>query len=130
MKPVTKYLFLLLIIPGLALVPKDIYENISQALRSGNATEISKYFNSSVDVTIMNQMDVYSKAQAEQVLRSFFQKNQPKSFKIIHQGVSKEGAKYAIGNLITMQGVSFRTYFYIKNTGGQEFIREIRFEKE
>jgi hypothetical protein len=130
MKVFPKFFIMFILLSAAVFASKDIYESISAAIRSGNATEISKYFSSSVDVTIMNQMDVYSKAQAEQVLKNFFDKNQPKSFKIIHQGISKEGAKYAIGNLLTIQGVSFRTYFYIKNNGGTENIREIRFEKE
>lgn len=108
----------------------DIYENISNAIRTGNASEISRYFNTNVDLTIANQEEVYSKAQAEQVLKDFFSKNTPRSFTLIHQGLSKEGAKYAIGNLTTQQGNNYRTYFFIKQVGRSEYIQELRFEKE
>jgi hypothetical protein len=108
----------------------DIYENISNAIRNGNSSEISNFFNTNVDLTIGNQEEVYSKAQAEQVLKDFFVKNTPRSFTLIHQGLSKEGAKYAIGNLTTQQGNNYRTYFFIKQVGRSEFIQELRFEKE
>lgn len=108
----------------------DIYENIGNAIRSGNAEEISRYFNTNVDLTIGNQEEVYSKVQAEQILKDFFVKNTPRSFTLIHQGLSKEGAKYAIGNLTTQQGNNFRIYFFIKQSSRNEYIQELRFEKE
>ena len=108
----------------------DIFENISSSIRTGDAKQLSRFFNASVDLTILNKEEVYSKAQAEQIVKDFFGKNTPKSFTIIHNGLSKEGSKYAIGNLVTIQGVNYRTYLYIKQSGGTEFIQELRFEKE
>lgn len=108
----------------------DIFGDISNAIRSGDAKAVSRYFSSTVDLTIMNQEEVYSKAQAEQVLRDFFSKNTPRSFNLIHKGVSKEGAKYAIGTLITSQGTEYRTYFFVKQTTNGELIQELRFEKQ
>ncbi len=109
---------------------EDIFDDIGNAIKSGDSKELSKYFNSNVDLTIINQEEVYSKAQAEMVLKEFFLKNAPKSFSILHQGVSKEGSRYAIGTLITSQGVSYRTYFFIKLNGNSAFIQELRFEKD
>ncbi len=124
-------LMLFLLITGFtSMATPDIYEIISTAIRSGKAGEISQYFNTNVELTIGNQEEVYSKAQAEQVLKEFFSKNTPRSFTLIHQGLSKEGAKYAIGNLTTQQGNNYRTYFFIKQVGASEYIQELRFEKE
>lgn len=108
----------------------EIFENISSAIKTGDSRQLSRYFNTNVDLTILNQEEVYSKAQAEQVLKDFFSKNSPKTFSIIHKGLSKEGSKYAIGNLLTNQGVTYRTYMYVKQAGGVEYIQELRFEKE
>jgi len=115
---------------NIASAELDLLDDIANALRSGDAKSVSKYFGNSVDLTIITQEEVYSKVQAEQVLRDFFSKNQPRSFTIIHKGESKEGARYAIGSLITTQGVSYRTYFYIKQQGGNAIIQELRFMKE
>ncbi|MEO5572088.1 MAG: DUF4783 domain-containing protein [Bacteroidia bacterium] len=108
----------------------DIFDNVSSAIRTGDARQLSRFFNTNVDLTILNQEEVYSKAQAEQIVKDFFSKNTPKSFTIIHNGLSKEGSKYAIGNLVTTQGINYRTYLYIKQSGGTEYIQELRFEKE
>ena len=60
----------------------------------------------------------------------FFLKNQPRSFTIIHKGESKEGARYAIGSLVTNSGQVYRTYFYMKQQGNTAIIQELRFMKE
>ena len=43
---------------------------------------------------------------------------------------ASEGAKYAIGTLVTTQGAQFRTYFFVKQNSSGEFIQELRFEKQ
>jgi len=107
----------------------DVFDDIGSAIRTGDARQIARYFNNNVDLTVFNQEEVYSKAQAEMVLKDFFSKNSPKSFTIIHRGVSKEGARYAIGTLTTTQGQNIRTYFFFKESGGMAYIQELRFEK-
>lgn len=113
-----------------AVASFDIFDDIANSLRSGDAKAVSRFFGNTVDLTIINQEEVYSKMQAEQILRDFFNKNTPRSFTIIHQGLSKEGARYAIGNLVTSQGVTYRTYFFVKTQGGTAVIQELRFMRE
>ena len=108
----------------------DVFDDVANALRSGDARSISRFFGNTVDLTIINQEEVYSKVQAEQILRDFFSKNTPRSFTIIHKGESKEGARYAIGNLVTTQGITYRTYFYVKQQSGTSIIQELRFMQE
>ncbi len=108
----------------------DVYDDISSAIRAGNSGLIGEFFGSTVDLTILAQEDVYSRAQAQIILRDFFVKNTPKSFSILHKGTSKDGASYAIGSLLTVQGGSLRTYCYIKQVGGRNIIQELRFEKQ
>lgn len=108
----------------------DVFEEIAFAIRSGDAKQLSTYFGPTLDLTIINREDVYSKAQAEQVIKDFFSKNSPKSFNIIHKGSSPEGTQYAIGNLVTTTGKTFRTSFYFKNSGGKNILMELRIETE
>jgi hypothetical protein len=124
-----KLLIIGLLIATAGFAFQQLFDEIAGSIRSGSARDVAKYMNSNVDLTILNQEEVYSKAQAEVVLRDFFSKNTPKSFTIIHQGASKEGAKYAIGNLITDQGTNFRVYIFLKQTSGNLLIHELRFEK-
>lgn len=124
-------LFLILAPLSLFSAPSvlDPYEDIANAIRSGDAKSVSRFFSSSVDLTLISQEDVYSKAQAEQILKDFFNKNTPRSFSIIHRGESKDGSKYAIGNLTTSNG-NYRVYYYFKVAGGNVNIQELRFMKE
>lgn len=98
-------------------------DNIAVAIRTGNSKELSKHFNINIDLNIKGNEGVYSKAQAELILKDFFSKHIPKSFSIVHKGSSKDGARYAIGNLITGEG-TFRTYFYMKKKSDKYYIHE------
>ncbi len=108
----------------------DIFGDIANAIRSGEAKAITRFCGNTVNLTMVNQEDVYSKTQAEQVLKDFFLKNTPRNFTVVHKGVSKEGSKYAIGSMGTSQGLTFRVYFYIKTTTSGDVLQELRFEKE
>ena len=130
MKRANKIVLILLLVAGSVTAKAEILTDIGNAIRSGDARTVARFFSSTVDLTILQQEEVYSKAQAEQILRDFFSKNTPKSFNLIHKGVSKEGAKYAIGTLVTAQGTQYRTYFFVKQSGSGEFIQELRFEKQ
>ena len=123
-------IFILLLLVSFSVRALDIYDEISNAIRSGDSKQIALYFGTSIDLTLMNQEDVYSKAQAEQIVKDFLSKNAPKSFSILHKGSSKEGTLYAIGSLVTINGKTFRTSFFVKMTSGKYLIRELRFETE
>ena len=105
------------------------FENISVALKNGDASSIAKNFEGNVEITIKNGSTSYSKSQAEIVLKNFFSTHTPKTFSMSHQGTSPEGSKYFIGNLSTSAG-NYRTYVYAKVTNGTMVIQEIRFEEQ
>jgi hypothetical protein len=108
----------------------DVFSDIASAIRSGNAKEVSRWFGTSVDLKTDNKSGVYSKAQAEMVLKEFFQANTCKTFDIIHRGATTDKtAQYAIGTFVTPGG-TYRTYMLIGNVGGQQVIQELSFEKE
>lgn len=126
-----KFVFTILLAIGLipAYSQTDNSEGITTALKSGNAKEISKYFNSTINLKILTKEDVYSKAQAEIILKDFFSKNTPKGYTAKHTGTSKNGAQYTIGQLSTSSG-NFRTYYFVKKTGDTYLIQEFRIENE
>lgn len=111
------------------LVKADTAQDINMALRSGNFKLISSLFFSSVELNLPGSEGLYSKAQAELILKDFFQKNAPKNFTAKHGGESKDGAKFNIGTLETSSG-NYRTYFFLKKEGELLLIKELRIEKE
>jgi hypothetical protein len=45
---------------------------ISESIRDGNAAELSKYLNSTVELLLLQKEDFYKKNVAETILRDFF----------------------------------------------------------
>lgn len=107
---------------------EQIPNEIISSLKTGNARVLASFFNQNVELVILNDDNVYSKAQAEQIVSGFFTQNQPEKFSIIHQG-GKEGAKYVIGQLTTRQGL-FRVSFLLKKTAEKEIIHQLRIDKQ
>jgi len=108
----------------------SLQEEVSNAIKLGNASALAKYFNTSLDLVVPGQEITCSKTQAEQILKDFFQKNPPKSFKINHQGASKDGSQFSIGTYISTADKSFRTYFLLKKSGANTLIQQLQFETE
>lgn len=130
MKKIIFISFFLLAFVRLGANTPEIFDEITESIKSGDMRTLSGYFNSTIDLTVGSQENSYSKAQAEQILRDFFSENKPSSFTLIHKGFSKEGAKYAIGSLVTSQGKSFRVYLYVKQVEGAFLVNELRFMPE
>lgn len=106
----------------------QIPENLRLSLESGNAKNLSEFFNQNVELVIGEDDNVYSKAQAKQIVSNFFKENKPETFKIMHEG-GKDGSKYVIGNLHTTKGI-FRVYFLLKENNGKSYIHQLRIEKQ
>jgi hypothetical protein len=108
------------------LGPGDIPQALIDALRTGNTSVLSGYFNTSIELAILDKEDIYSKQQAELIVKDFFAKHVPSSFVILHKG-GKEGSQYAIGNLTTSAG-NFRVTLLIKQKDTKPYIHQLRFE--
>ncbi len=107
----------------------EVVAQVKEAVKAGSAKELSKFLNQTVDVTIESKLQNYSKTQAEFVLRDFFKAHPPSEFNIIHEGQSKAGQPYAIGQYKSGADV-YRFWIKIKTVGKQQLIYEISFSKE
>ena len=132
MSAINKILILLFFISGFSIISNQalaqVPDEIIQSLKSGNSKTLSEYFNQNVELVVLENDNVYSKAQAQQIVNKFFRSNSPESFNIIHNG-GKEDARYVIGNLATSTG-SFRVYFLLKKNNGKDYIHQLRIEKQ
>jgi hypothetical protein len=106
----------------------NIPGEISIAFKAGNAAELSKYMNSTIELLLLDKEDFYKKNVAESILKDFFTEYKTKDFTIRHQG-AKNDAQYAIGNLKTEKG-DFRIYFLLKKVGQDLLIHQIRIESD
>ncbi len=103
------------------------FTEVVKAIKSGNSAEVSKYFDNTVEITLPEKSNSYSKSQAELVLRDFFASNVVKDFEIPHKSETP-GSQYCIGNLQTNNG-TFRTTIFMKQKGDKQLLQELRFEK-
>ncbi|MEX2235660.1 MAG: DUF4783 domain-containing protein [Cyclobacteriaceae bacterium] len=107
----------------------EVIYQVRETIKAGSAKELSKYLFQTVDVTIEGKVQSYSKAQAEFVFRDFFRQHPPAEFNIIHQGSSKGGQPFAIGQYKSAEE-TYRVFMKIKSVNKQQLLHEISFSKE
>jgi Domain of unknown function (DUF4783) len=111
------------------LLVTDNLDAVSNALKKGNAKDLSAFFAASIDLKLNEKEGVYSKAQAEMILNDFFSKNQIKTFTIIHKSVTKNLSQYVIGRLETTPK-KYRIYLLLKSSDNNSLIQQIRIEED
>ena len=124
-----QFLVGLFIITSVFASATPVSDNLATALKKGNSTEISSYFGPSIDLSIPSNEGVFSKTQARLILKTFFLKNKPSDFNVVHNGDSKNNSHYSIGNLITQKG-TFRTYILYKEVNKKITILELKIESD
>lgn len=127
MKKLRILIFLFALLPIAAFA--DSFDDILNAMKAGNSKEMTRSFNNSVELTLLENEGIYSKQQAEQMLRNFFVKNPPKSVSLQHKGASGQGAQYAIATYEAATG-KYRAYMFMKDTGNGLLVHEFRIERQ
>lgn len=121
--------FLIVIASGILLSSFTLLSGLDEvvnAMKAGNAAQIIKYFDNTIEIALPEKSNSYSKDQAELVLKDFFSTNTVKSFEVLHKG-ENGGSLYCIGTLVTKSG-SFRTTIFMKQKGEKLLLQELRFE--
>jgi len=99
---VIRYFFVLVLLAGINTTvlraQGDVINQVKETIKAGSAKELSRFLNATVDVTLDDGAQSYSKAQAEFVFRDFFKQHPPGEFNIIHQGTSREARPLASAN--------------------------------
>lgn len=105
-------------------------EDVVNAIKNNRIEDLSKYFDNIVPVTINNNQTIYSRNQAEIVLKDFFEKNTPKDFLIMDNGSPNNTSKFIIGSLITPSGSKYNVYILMKQKDAAYYLQEIRMNRE
>jgi hypothetical protein len=115
-----------LLLTSFTLQRQSSIDDVIASIRSGNSNDLAKFFDDSVELTLPDKSDSYSKAQAQLIVKDFFGNNGVKGFDLKHKGDSP-GGHFCIGTLQTNAG-NFRTNVFMKTKGGKEVVKEIRFQ--
>ena len=110
----------------LSFKPTYNIDEVVAAIKSGNATELARYFDERVDISLPDKSDTYSKTQAEMIMKDFFNNKGVIGFELKHKG-EQGGAQFCVGELITKQG-NFRTHLFMRQRGDRQLLQEIRFQ--
>lgn len=97
------------------------------AFKDGNSSKIASHFSENVDLSIDGKEDLYSKSQAEQILKTFFTTHKTVDFKIIHKGKSGQ-SEYFIGELSAE--ATYRVTLNSKTNNGTKKITSLTIEKD
>jgi hypothetical protein len=113
-------------VSGSALNPISGLDDVINALRTGNAQELSKYVDDNIEISLPDKSDSYSRAQAVMVLKDFFNSNGVTGFEMQFKG-ENGGSQFCVGKLTTRSG-SYRTTVFMKTKDGKQLVKEIRFQ--
>jgi hypothetical protein len=126
MKKIFTLLFLSVLVIGFAFRPIPGIDDVVNALRTGNASEVGKYIEDNVELSLPDKSDNYSKAQAVVILRDFFAQNAVTGFEVKHSG-DNSGNQFCIGTLRTKSG-DYRATIFMKTKNGRQSLKEIKFQ--
>ncbi len=122
MKYTFTLLFLIFIKSAFAF---DVIDDVTAFFKKGDTKEIAKYFPSTVELSILEQEDIYSSNQAVFILKDFFAKHPPISAKIIHKVTSNPNYKFGV-ILLTTSNANYRVSFELKSNSSKFLISQIR----
>lgn len=106
----------------------DIIDDINNVFKNGDIKTLSSYFSNTVELSIMDQDDIYSASQAGLILKDFFSKNPSNGTKIIHKVVSNASYKFGVIQYNSNKGV-YRISFELKGNGSEIKLTQIRIEE-
>jgi hypothetical protein len=107
----------------------EIFNPMKDAIKANDAAVLVKSFAQSVDINVEGNINTYSKAQSEFVLKEFFKKHPVNDFSIVHMGSSKGGLQFAIGRYLSGTD-SYNVLMRVRQVGETYFVHEISFVKE
>lgn len=104
-------------------------DEIAMTIRSGSSKELAKYFENTIALDMDNPPADYSKNQAEQIFRDFFNKFPPQDFQIVHQGNPSDQIWFMIGDYFSKEA-AFKVLVKGKQINGGMKIFSMEFNRE
>jgi len=111
-------LFLSFTLVGFSITtsPENAFGSIERSFKEGDSKKIVSHIDDKILLEINRLESVYSKSQAEQILKDFFEKNKPKDFIVKSKSLAK-GNYALLGALITENNKRFRVSIKLRESG-------------
>jgi len=122
---------LVLFTGGTLTTPSDeLCNEVNKSIQNGNAQQLSKYFCSTVELSVLGKDAYVSRSQATSILADFFKENPPKSYTVKQGGSNSENTKFVIGTYTSTNGNIFKIYYVVKKEKAVETIQKLTIEKK
>lgn len=123
------YLTSLILLLLVSAVSADQIDSIAWLIKQGNSERLSQLLSPTVEITMNDQENTYSKRQAVAVVKKFFDEHRPVTSKLLHKVNS--GSKFLFGVVIyTSTNGVYRIGYTIDITEKSTRIIELRIEAQ
>ena len=126
----TFLLVALLTTVSLSTPSDEVCKEVNKGIQSGSVQLVSKYFSSTMELSVLGRDAYVSKAQATAILSDFFKENPPKSYTVKQGGSNSENTKFVIGTYVSTAGIIFKIYYVVKKEKNAETIQKLTIEKK
>lgn len=106
----------------------DVFIPIAKYIRMGDADKLSAWFDDNLEIAILSKTGDYSRSQARQIMKSFFDSYAPRDFGITHTA-GRGNMKYALGRLSAGGGV-FEVAIFVTIKGNGHKIQQLKIVRE
>ena len=105
----------------------DVFIPISKYIRQGNADKLSAWFSDNLEISVFSESNETSRAQAKQIMKSFFETYTPRTFDIEHTA-GRSTMKYALG-MLKAGGEVFEVTIFVSIKDNTYRIQQLKIRK-
>jgi len=125
-----RYLFLFILLFGIIpAVNADPIDGVVWLIKQGNMTRLSQLFESTMEISLNNQEDTYSRAQATTLLTKFFDEHKPVKITLLHKVNTNQKFLFGVAIMNSRNG-NYRIAYTFNEIGGSMKIIEMRIDTE
>jgi hypothetical protein len=106
----------------------DVFIPIAKYIGAGDAERLSAWFDDNLEIAILSNTGDYSRNQAKQIIKSFFDSYSPRGFDITHTA-GRANMKYALGRL-NAGGEMFEITIFVTLKGNEYKIQQLKIVRE
>ncbi len=102
----------------------ELADRIRMSFRGGNPRMLASCLNQQVELVIDSEKIDFQKIsapQAEQIFKSFFQKNPPLAFQYVYQGASNADLRYSVGTYRS-RNKDFLVYILVRRADANKYV--------
>ena len=105
----------------------DVFVPIGKYIAQGDAASLSAWFSDNLEISVFSESNETSRAQAKQIMKSFFETYTPRTFDIEHTA-GRSTMKYALG-MLKAGGEVFEVTIFVSIKDNTYRIQQLKIQK-